>query len=61
MTWLMFTAANVATVSYALTVSFDVVVAFVFALNALGCLVITALIVVRRVASCQLARARRIR
>jgi hypothetical protein len=46
----MFTAANLATVSYALTVSCDLVVAGVFALNALGCLIITMLIAMRRVA-----------
>jgi uncharacterized protein with PQ loop repeat len=50
MTWLMFTAANVATVAYALTVSFDLVVAFVFGLNALFCFVITALVAFRRLA-----------
>ena len=50
LTWIMFTAANLATVSYALTVSHDLVIAGVFALNALGCLVIAMLIVVRRVA-----------
>lgn len=48
LTWLMFTASNVATVSYAITVSSDLMVAGVFALNALGCLIITVLIVVRR-------------
>ena len=36
LTWTMFTAANLATVSYALTVSCDLMVAGVFALNALG-------------------------
>lgn len=50
LTWIMFTAANLATVSYALTVSCDMVVAGVFALNALGCLIITMLITVRRIA-----------
>jgi len=50
LTWSMFTAANLATVSYALTVSCDLVVAGVFALNALGCLIITMLIAMRRVA-----------
>ena len=54
-TWLMFTAANLATVSYALTVTSDLVVAGVFALNALGCLIITALIALRRMARCRLA------
>jgi uncharacterized protein with PQ loop repeat len=47
-TWIFFTAANAATASYALTVASDLVVAGVFALNALCCLIITALIVVRR-------------
>jgi hypothetical protein len=56
MTWLMFSASNIATVGYALTVSSDLVVAGVFALNALGCLVITALIMFRRI---RLAVARR--
>ncbi len=50
LTWIMFTAANLATVSYALTVSHDLVIAGVFALNAVSCLVIAMLIVVRRVA-----------
>jgi len=50
LTWMMFTAANLATVSYAITVSGDLVVAGIFALNALGCLIITTLIVVRRIA-----------
>jgi hypothetical protein len=49
LTWVMFTAANIATVSYALTVSSDLVVACVFALNALGCCIIATLIAVRRV------------
>ena len=48
MTWLMFTAANIATVAYALTISSDLVVAAVFALNALFCMIITALIAFRR-------------
>jgi uncharacterized protein with PQ loop repeat len=48
MTWLMFTAANVATVFYALAVSADFVVATVFALNALFCFVITTLVALRR-------------
>ena len=49
MTWLMFTAANLATVSYAITVSSDLVVAGVFALNAIGCLAITSLVAFRRI------------
>ena len=55
MTWVMFSAANLATVSYALTVTSDLVVAGVFAANALGCLIITALIAMRRIARCRLA------
>jgi hypothetical protein len=50
MTWAMFTAANLATVSYSLTVSSDVVVASVFALNAACCFAITCLVACRRVA-----------
>jgi hypothetical protein len=50
LTWIMFTASNLATVSYALTVSCDLMVAGVFALNALGCLIIMALIAMRRIA-----------
>jgi len=34
--WIMFTAANVATVSYALVISRDAIVAAIFALNAFG-------------------------
>jgi hypothetical protein len=48
MTWMLFAAANVATVCYALTVSNDRVVAIVFALNAVGCLAITALTFFKR-------------
>jgi hypothetical protein len=55
LTWVMFTAANLATVSYALTVTSDMVVACVFALNAVSCLIITVLIVIRRLARCRLA------
>lgn len=54
MTWLMFTAANVATVSYALVVSQDPIVAAVFALNAFGCLVIAVMIAARRLAFARL-------
>jgi hypothetical protein len=49
-TWLIFTAANIATVSYALTVTSDLMIAGIFALNALGCLIIAALIAIRRFA-----------
>jgi hypothetical protein len=47
-TWFMFTAANLATASYALTVSSDLVVAGMFGLNALGCVAITTLVTLRR-------------
>ena len=47
-TWTLFAAANVATVCYALTVSNDRVVAIVFALNAVGCMAIAALTLVKR-------------
>jgi len=50
LTWAMFTAANLATVSYSLTVSSDLVIACVFALNAACCLAITCLVACRRVA-----------
>jgi len=49
-TWAMFTAANLATVSYSLTVSSDRMVASVFALNAVCCFAITGLVACRRVA-----------
>src|SRR5882757_4120266 len=48
MTWTLFAAANVATVCYALTVSNDRVVAIVFAFNAIGCVAIAALTLVKR-------------
>ena len=41
LTWAMFTAANLATVSYSLTISSDLVVASIFALNAVCCFAIT--------------------
>jgi len=50
MTWAIFTAANLATVSYSLTVSSDLVVASIFALNAVCCFTITCLVACRRVA-----------
>ena len=50
LTWAMFTAANLATVSYSITVSSDLVVALVFALNAACCCAITCLVACRRVA-----------
>jgi hypothetical protein len=58
-TWIMFTAANAATVSYALTVSSDLVVAGVFALNAFGCIIITMLVAVRRIERFRWGRAGR--
>jgi hypothetical protein len=39
-TWLLFAGANLATVSYALTVAHDTLMAIVFTLNTIGCLVI---------------------
>ncbi len=39
-TWLLFAAANLATVSYALFAAQDALVATVFTLNTIGCLVI---------------------
>src|SRR5947209_4290718 len=50
LTWGMFTAANLATVSYSLTVSSDRVIAAVFALNAVCCVTITCLVACRRLA-----------
>jgi hypothetical protein len=47
-TWLLFAAANIATVAYALAVADDRLVAFVFGLNAVGCLAIVALTAVMR-------------
>jgi hypothetical protein len=56
LTWAMFTAANLATVSYSLTVSSDLVIASVFALNTLCCLAITSLVACRRVAVVKLGQ-----
>jgi hypothetical protein len=50
-TWTVFTAANVATVIYALAGLDDVVVAAVFGLNTVGCGAIVALTTYKR--SCQ--------
>jgi hypothetical protein len=50
MTWGMFCSANLATVFYALTVTGDKVIAFVFTLNAIACIIIFALILRKRVA-----------
>jgi hypothetical protein len=48
-TWALFAAANIATVSYALIVAGDRVVAAVFAMNAVGCLAIVAMTVFKRI------------
>jgi hypothetical protein len=48
-TWALFAAANVATVSYAVVVSHDWLVASVFSLNALGCTGIVVLIALKRI------------
>jgi hypothetical protein len=56
-TWTLFMAANIATVSYAIAVSSDLLVATVFSLNALGCLSIVVLIVIKRVAAARSAPA----
>jgi hypothetical protein len=56
-TWAMFAAGNLATVSYSLTVSGDVVVASVFALNAACCLAIMCLAACRRFGSAHSAGA----
>ncbi|MCK1757762.1 hypothetical protein IVA78_21700 [Bradyrhizobium sp. 137] len=47
-TWLLFSAANIATVSYAMIVSHDAAMATIFALNTLGCLTIVGLTMWRR-------------
>src|SRR5262249_2297108 len=47
-TWLLFAAANVATVCYALAVAQDHVVAIVFGLNAAGCVAIVMLTAFKR-------------
>lgn len=58
MTWVMFTASNVATVSYALTVSSDLVVAGVFGLNAVFCFLITTMVALRRLARARASHGR---
>jgi hypothetical protein len=50
MTWGMFCSANLATVFYALTVTGDRIIAVVFALNAIACTIIFALILRKRIA-----------
>jgi hypothetical protein len=47
-TWGLFAAANVATVCHALIVANDPIVALVFAMNAIGCLAIVAMTMVKR-------------
>jgi|RhiMethySRZTD1v2_1073278.scaffolds.fasta_scaffold446347_2 hypothetical protein len=47
-TWALLAASNLATVCYALTHSNDVLVAGVFALNAIGCLAIVAMTAFKR-------------
>jgi hypothetical protein len=47
-TWLLFSAANIATVSYAMIVANDIAMAAIFALNTIGCLAIVGLTMWRR-------------
>ena len=47
-TWLLFAAANLATVSYALTAANDAPMAIMFMLNTLGCLTIVGFTVWKR-------------
>ena len=49
LTWVLFAAANAATVGYALTVSDDRIMAIVFALNAVCCLAIVGLTAFKRI------------
>jgi hypothetical protein len=48
LTWVLFAAANLATVGYYLVVVVDLIVAAAFALNAGGCLAIVAVTMVKR-------------
>ena len=48
-TWTLFAAANAATVSYALTVSDDRIMAVLFSLNAIACLAIAGLTAFKRI------------
>jgi hypothetical protein len=48
-TWLLFAAANLATVSYALFVARDTLIAILFSLNTMGCLVIVGFTVWKRI------------
>jgi uncharacterized protein with PQ loop repeat len=61
LTWIMFSAANAATVTYALTVSSDLVVAGIFGLNAVSCMIITLLVAFRRLSHGRRAQAAPIR
>jgi hypothetical protein len=56
--WALFTAANVATAFYAITAFFDVLMAIIFGLNALGCALIAAMTVVKRTTQFSLAKER---
>ena len=49
MTWGLFTLANLATLSYAINVSGDTVIATVFAFNSFGCFAIFVLTAAKRV------------
>ena len=49
LTWVLFAAANAATVCYALTISDDRIMATVFALNTISCLAIVGLTVSKRI------------
>lgn len=56
-TWGLFAAANVATVCHALIVANDPIVALVFAMNAVGCLAIVAMTMVKRLSRARPASA----
>jgi hypothetical protein len=58
MTWTLFTAANVATAFYVITAFHDVLMAFIFGLNALGCALIVGMTVLKRLSRTGLVRAR---
>ena len=58
MTWTLFTLANVATMLYAITAFHDVLMAFIFGVNALGCALIVGMTVLKRLSRTGLARAR---
>ena len=51
-TWALFASANVATVCYALFVVADLIVAVVFAMNAIGCVAIVVMTIVKRASCC---------